>query len=190
MKAIFKCSKNICSALLAFMFLISCASNGDLAPAPNASFGNLEKAPQRDNVVYAAQPDENTVKMFKDQGFDVVINLRSMDEELGFDEEKMVLEQGIYYTRIPYLNNDDNTVINNDALTKVKEAVEEATENGHKVLVHCSHGLRAASTVGLILYRDYGHSIQEAEKISKSVGMRGNWIQTRFDKFVALHPQN
>lgn len=188
--------RNMCFALFLSLLLISCAGNNGTTnitvadAVPNSAFGNLELAPEKDNIVYAAQPDENTTLMFKDQGFDVVINLRGLDEDIGFDEEKLVLEQGIFYTHIPYLHDDDERMIDNDALTKIKQTIEEAKENNLKVLLHCSHGLRAASTLGLILYRDYGYSVQEAEQISKTVGMRGNWIQKRFDEFVGRIPQN
>ena len=192
------CRINQVGKLIAVLFvsllLISCSSTGKPTSnvvadnIPNSAFGNLEYAPEKDNVVYAAQPDENTVRMFKQQGFDVVINIRDVKEKIGFDEEKLVLEQGIFYTHIPYLNTDEDRMINNDALSKVKQAIEEAKENNHKVLLHCSHGLRAASTLGLILYRDHGYSVQDAEAMAKSVGMRGNWIQTRFDEFVSRIP--
>ena len=155
----------------------------------NAGFGNLEVALENENVVYAAQPDENTIYMLDDQGFDVVINLRGLNEDIGFDEEKLVLEQDILYQRIPYLNDDEDRMINNDALTKVKLALEAAKENNHKVLIHCSHGYRAASTLGLLMYRDNGYSAWISERASKSVGMQGGSIQRRFDEFVERIPQ-
>ncbi len=157
--------------------------------APNAAFGNLELAPVRDHITYAAQPDENTAALFKEQGFDLVINLRDISENIGFDEKALVEAQGITYMHIPYLNTDEARMINNDALSAVKTALDDAADNNQKVLLHCSHGLRAASTVGLILYRDYGYSKEAAEEIAKSVGMRGGWIQNRFDDFVSRYPQ-
>ena len=61
----------------------------------NLPFGNLETVPHLGNVVYAAQPDEATTRMLKDQGFDLVINIRELNEDLGFDEKTIIEEQGI-----------------------------------------------------------------------------------------------
>ena len=74
-----------------------------LTEKQQAPFGNLEKTPYFCNVVYASQPDAATVTMFKEQGFDIVINIRELNEAIGFDERKMVEEQGISYIQIPYL---------------------------------------------------------------------------------------
>ncbi len=148
-------------------------------------FGNLTNTPHYGNVVYAAQPDEDTVKMFKDQGFDVVINLREFNEDIGFDEKALVEEQGITYKQIPYMTAPTfEAEFSDEALTKVKAAIDEATAKGEKILLHCSHGQRVASTLGLILYRDYGYSREEAFDVAAAAGMVSEWSIPRFHRFI------
>lgn len=181
-------------SIVSLFFIFSNISYAQNAPStypdrlekgPNAPFGNLVNTPQVGNVVYAAQPDEQTVKMFKDQGFDVVINVRELNEDIGFDEKKLVEDQGIIYKQIPYLEAPDfNADLSDEALTKIKTAVDDAAAKGQKVLLHCSHGQRVASSLGMILYRDYGYSKEDAFKISTEAGMNSKWIVPKFHKFI------
>ncbi len=177
--------------ILLSVFISSCTqsttlSNVDrLEERQQAPFGNLEITPYLGNVVYAAQPDEETARMFKEQGFDLVINLRELNEDLGFDEKKIVEELGITYMQIPYLEEPDLSAdFSNDALSKVKTAIDEATDKGEKILLHCSHGQRAGSSLGMILYRDYGYSKEDAFKYATAAGMNSEWAVPKYHKFI------
>jgi uncharacterized protein (TIGR01244 family) len=154
-------------------------------------FGNLVITPHFGNVVYAAQPDEDTVKMFKDQGFDLVINIRELNEDIGFDEKKLVEDQGIIYKQIPYLTAPTfQAEFSDEALTKVKEAIDEATMKGQKILLHCSHGQRAGSSLGMILYRDYGYTKEAAFEAATAAGMNSEWAVPRFHRYIEKSVQS
>ena len=150
-----------------------------------APFGNLEITPYYGNVIYAAQPDEDTVKMFKDQDFDLVINIRELNEDIGFDERTLVEDQGITYLQIPYMMEPTfRSNFSNDALSQIKTVIDDATAKGQKIMLHCSHGQRAGSSLGMILYRDYGYSKDEAFKAATDAGMNSEWAVPRFWKFI------
>ncbi|MDG1996131.1 MAG: dual specificity protein phosphatase family protein [Emcibacteraceae bacterium] len=148
-------------------------------------FGNLVVTPYYGNVVYAAQPDEMTVGMFKDQGFDLVINLRELNEDLGFDEKALVEAQGITYTQIPYMQEPTfDSEFSDIALTKIMAVIDKASKKGKKILLHCSHGQRVASTLGAILYRDYGYSKEDAFKAATDAGMESEWSVPRYHRMI------
>ena len=177
--------------LITIVSTTACAQTAELAVTDrtregvHAPFGNLTNTPHYGNVVYAAQPDEETVKMFKDQGFDLVINLREFNEDLGFDEKALVEEQGITYKQIPYMTAPTfDAEFSDEALTEIKKVIDEATSRGEKILLHCSHGQRVASTLGLILYRDYGYSREDAFKVAADAGMVSEWSVPRFHRFI------
>ncbi len=177
--------------MLSFVSISACAQTAELAAtdrtkeAVHEPFGNLVNTPHYGNVVYAAQPDEETVGMFKEQGFNLVINLRELNEDIGFDEKKLVEDQGITYKQIPYLTAPTfEAEFSDEALTKVKEAIDEATAKGQKILLHCSHGQRAGSTLGMILYRDYGYSKEDAFEAATAAGMNSEWAVPRFHRFI------
>ncbi|MCC3861114.1 hypothetical protein [Pseudemcibacter aquimaris] len=151
----------------------------------NHAFGNLEKAPHLGNVVYAAQPDEATTKTFKEHGFDLVINIRGFNEDLGFDEKAAVESQGIEYKQIPYLTAPTfEAGFSHAALSEIKSVIDEASLAGKKILLHCSHGQRAGSTLGAILYRDYGYSKDDALKMSLAAGLSSEWGIERLHKML------
>ena len=177
--------------ILLSVSISSCAQTMTLSDAGRLQerqqnpFGNLENTPYFGNVVYAAQPDEDTARMLKEQGFDLVINLRELNEDLGFDERKIVEKQGITYVQIPYLEEPNfNADFSNDALSKVQTAIDEATDKGQKIFLHCSHGQRAGSSLGMILYRDYGYSKEEAFKYATAAGMNSEWAVPKYHKFI------
>ena len=178
-------------AIVTVAFTNACAQNAEIAATDrtlegaHAPFGNLVKTPHLGNVVYAAQPDEATIKMLKDQGFDVVINLREFNEDLGFNEKKLIEDQGIAYKQIPYLTAPSfEAEFSNEALSRVKAAIDDAAIKGQKVLLHCSHGQRAGSTLGMILYRDYGYTKEEAFKLATAAGMNSEWSVPRYHRFI------
>lgn len=152
---------------------------------PNTPFGNLTTMPHFGNVVYAAQPDEATAKMLKAKGFDLVINVRELNEDLGFDEKTVVEEQGITYKQIPYLTGPSFEVgFSHTALEEIKVEIDKASKSGKKILLHCSHGQRVASTLGAILYRDYGYSKEEAFKMSTAAGLQSEWGVPRYHQMI------
>ena len=152
---------------------------------PNLPFGNLKTTPHFGSVVYAAQPDEATTKMLKDQGFDLVINVRELNEDLGFDEKARVEEQGIEYKQIPYLTDPSFDVgFSHTALEQIKAEIDKASQKGQKILLHCSHGQRVASTLGAILYRDYGYSKEEAFKMAQAAGLESEWGVPRYHQMI------
>lgn len=188
-------SVKLSTILFALFLCASCAQSvsefSDSRPTERAQapFGNLEITPYFGNVVYAAQPDEATVKMLKDQEFDLVINIRELNEDLGFDEKGLVEGQGITYMQIPYLDEPNfDADFSNDALSEIKTAIDDATARGQKILLHCSHGQRAASSLGMILYRDYGYSKEDAFKAATDAGMNSEWAVPKFWKFVNTSP--
>ncbi|MCB2090155.1 MAG: dual specificity protein phosphatase family protein [Alphaproteobacteria bacterium] len=148
-------------------------------------FGNLKNTPYFGNVVYAAQPDADTVKMLKSEGFDLVINIRELNEDLGFDEKGLIEGQGITYMQIPYLTAPTfEAEFSDEALSKIKSVIDEATNKGQKILLHCSHGQRAGSSLGMILYRDYGYSKEEALAAATAAGMNSEWAVPRFHRYI------
>ncbi len=164
---------------------VAISDQARLTEKQQTPFGNLLITPYFGNVVYAAQPDADTVKMFKDQGFNLVINIRELNEDIGFNERKLIEDQGISYMQIPYLTAPNfNADFSNDALSKIKTVIDEATAKGQKIMLHCSHGQRAGSSLGMILYRDYGYSKQDALKAATAAGMNSAWAVPKFHKFI------
>ncbi|MDG1708867.1 MAG: sulfur transferase domain-containing protein, partial [Emcibacteraceae bacterium] len=139
-----------------------------------SSFGNLQKADHLGNIVYSAQPDENTIKMLKEQGFDMIVSVRYDDEKVDFDERKVVEENGMSFIRIPYFKGSiDDKVRNVDdaGIAELSKMLNTATMNGSKVFMHCQSGQRASAALGSLLARDYGYSKEQAIDIAAKAGL-------------------
>jgi protein tyrosine phosphatase (PTP) superfamily phosphohydrolase (DUF442 family) len=111
--------------------------------------------------------------MLKYHGINLVISIRALNEKPGFDERKAVEEQGIAYVQIPYMKGRG---IDNDGLTEIMSIVNAAGENGTKMMLHCTHSQRAGSLLGTALYRDYGYSKEDANKIAKEAGLTSEFL--------------
>jgi len=127
---------------------------------------------QYGHVIFADQPDKETVGMFNDQGIKMVINIRGETEDEGFDERKAVEEQGIAYVQIPYMKGRE---IDGAAVDEILDLVAMTGQSGSKVLLHCTHSQRAGSLLGAALVRA-GHSREQANEIAQDAGMTSEFI--------------
>ena len=139
-----------------------------------APFGNLEQTPRLGNVVYAKQPDVETIKMLKDKGFKMVVSVKFHDEETDFNERKIVEENGMSFVHIPYYKgsyDDRPRQVSDAGVAALKEILDATSKAGSKVLLHCASGQRASATLGAVLYRDYGYSKEEAFSYAEKAGL-------------------
>ena len=83
-----------------------------------------------------------------------------------------------------YIYIPSNSEFSDVALNKIKLAIDDGTRKGLKILLHCSHGQRVASTLGAILYRDYGYTVEEAFGAANKAGMMSEWSVPRFYRLV------
>ncbi|WP_339862904.1 beta-lactamase hydrolase domain-containing protein [Paremcibacter congregatus] len=131
-----------------------------------AALGDLPQTFSLHGRIYmAGQPDEATLASLKDQGFDMVINIRS-PQEMTFDEQTIVTAQGLDYHNLPLMKDgaiDDQTV------TDIHQVIEASP--GKKILLHCSSGNRVAGWFGAHLARDMHMSPEEAIATAKQAGL-------------------
>jgi len=129
-------------------------------------FGNLKNLHSlNDRVYFTGQPDPATLGRLKDQGFAVVINIRG-PEEMTFDEQAVVMENGLAYHNLPLLKEGR---IADAAVAAIHAALQQ--RRGQKILFHCSSGNRAAAWLGAHLARDMGYDVEAAVALAKQAGM-------------------
>ena len=123
------------------------------------------------DLVLAGQPDAKTFQELVRLGVDVVINLRSMDEP-GSDDRPLIDGLGLTYYRIPI---SSETAISQDA-AKTVSSIVEAFE-GHKILVHCHTGRRAAAWFAIYLYSQENLPLDQAMALAKKAGLQGRSME-------------
>jgi uncharacterized protein (TIGR01244 family) len=95
-----------------------------------------------DGITSAGQPDEAGFKVFADQGYTTVIDLRTAGEDRGLDEPAVVESLGMEYVLLPIARDG----INFDSAKTLDELIEAADG---PVLVHCGSANRVGALLAL-----------------------------------------
>ena len=189
----FLVTRVLCGSLMIFYSLLlsapsTYAQTADLITEKSQTpFGNLDKTPYLGNVVYSQQPDEKTIPLLKEQGVKMVLSVRYDDEPVGFDARKLIEENGMSFVQISYLKgsiNDTVRHVDDDAVTQIKQVIENIAAGGGKILLHCASGQRAGAALGSILYRDYGFSKEDARKYAEKAGLTSKNTGEVYDRYI------
>jgi len=119
----------------------------------------LDQAPnlfQSGDMFFSGQPSLGTLEWLKDQGVDLVINLRTEDEnedfaETAFNEEEQVDKLKMDYFSLPVSGHDGYSPEN------LKKFAEALNGKYKKVLIHCGSAGRVTNFMMayLVEYKDY-----------------------------------
>ena len=95
-----------------------------------------------DGITAAGQPDEAALKVFADQGYRTVIDLRTAGEDRGIDEPAIIEALGMDYVLLP---------IGRDAITfESAKTLDQLIKDAEgPVLVHCGSSNRVGALLAL-----------------------------------------
>ena len=131
------------------------------APASATEF-----AEPRPGLHTGAQPTAEDLATLSQQGVRTVIDLRTDEEDRGFDEATEVERQGMRYVRLPVGGADDLTAANAAAL---KQALDES---GDGVLLHCASGNRVGALLALMAAQHEDATPAQAMDFGKRAGLK------------------
>jgi len=116
-----------------------------------------------DGVTSAGQPDEAGFRVFAEEGYVAVIDIRTEGEDRGLDEPLVVEELGMEYVSFP-IGRDDITV------AKAEELAELLDQYDEPVLVHCGSANRVGALFALKAFSDTGDA-ELALEVGRDGGM-------------------
>jgi uncharacterized protein (TIGR01244 family) len=116
----------------------------------------------------AGQPEEEHLKRLAEAGYKIVIDLRTSEEDPGFDEPEVVQKAGMEYVNIPV----GHETIEEETFGRFRELINDPERR--PVLVHCSSANRVGALLLPYLVLDEGKSPEEAEEIASRVGLRSD----------------
>lgn len=154
-------------ALAALMFISACA---DELTATSPLKVDLKEVVATGEVVPvdgftpAGQPDASALKVFADNGYEAVIDLRTTSEDRGMDEPTVVEELGMRYVSMP-IDADDITFESAAALDDLLASFEGP------VLLHCASSNRVGALLALRASAK-GMDDEEAIELGQRAGMR------------------
>jgi uncharacterized protein (TIGR01244 family) len=137
-------------ALLVLLALSACtgdANEADLTGVSSlkvdlAAVSETGKVVPVDGISAAGQPDEAQFKVFADNGYVAVIDLRTEGEDRGLDEPVVVEGLGMEYVSLP-IGRDDITI------EKARELDALMSAYDAPVLVHCASSNRVGALFAL-----------------------------------------
>lgn len=145
--------------LILFVFLALCACTGvaneDGASGVSslkvdlAAVARTGKVVPVDGITSAGQPDADQFKVFADNGYAAVIDLRTAGEGRGLDEPAVVEGLGMEYVSLP-IGRDDIT------MEKARELDALIDQFDGPVLVHCASANRVGALLALKTYDETG----------------------------------
>jgi uncharacterized protein (TIGR01244 family) len=118
-----------------------------------------------DGVTTAGQPDEAGFKVFADNGYAAVIDLRTAGENRGLEEPEVVESLGMDYINLP-IGRDGITFANAKALQSLIQAYDEP------VLVHCGSANRVGALFALSEYLE-SEDAEAALEAGRAAGLTG-----------------
>jgi uncharacterized protein (TIGR01244 family) len=110
-----------------------------------------------DGISTAGQPDEAAFRVFAENGYVAVIDLRTPGENRGLDEPAFVAGLGMDYVPFPIDSGEDIT------LDKAKELDELLAQYDEPVLVHCASANRVGALLALREFLASGDADQALE---------------------------
>ena len=117
-----------------------------------------------DGVTMAGQPDVAALKVFAENGYVAVIDLRTKDEDRGLDEPAVVAGLGMEYVSMP-IDRDDITIEKARELDALLDAYDEP------VLLHCASSNRIGALIALNFYDETGDA-ELALEMGRAAGMK------------------
>lgn len=130
--------------------------------ADELSAGNV--APLHVRFVASGQPDEAALRAIADAGFVAVVDLRSVNEDRGLDEQATINRLGMSYASLPISGAADITFDNATVLDLILANYEG------RVLVHCLSGNRVGALYAL-REKLLGASFDDALAVGKAAGL-------------------
>lgn len=147
------------------LVVIFLANSGALFKVNGLNMRN--QAHPTDALMTGGQPSLADLAVLKERGITTVINLRGLNEKLGFDESAELEKLGMAYVQIPMSSAKDLTKEN---ASKLDAALKDIKGTA---LIHCASGNRVGALLALREFQINGKSAEESMAFGTKSGMTG-----------------
>jgi protein tyrosine phosphatase (PTP) superfamily phosphohydrolase (DUF442 family) len=119
-----------------------------------------------EGVATAGQPEQEHLERLAEAGYRTVLDIRTLEEDPGFDESETVRNAGMEYVNMPLEVKPE--AFTDEVFDRARELL--ADPDHRPILVHCASAVRVAPLLIPYLILDEGRSSDEAVKIASQVG--------------------
>jgi protein tyrosine phosphatase (PTP) superfamily phosphohydrolase (DUF442 family) len=128
---------------------------------------------------FSGQPDEEALRQAKENGVEVVVNLRDPGES-DWDERSAVETLGMTYYNVPVQKTGPFT---RESFSRIDTVLEE--HEGAGILIHCSSSNRAGGWFATHLVEDHQMSVDDALAVGRKTGITKDGITIRVRGYLA-----
>ena len=119
-----------------------------------------------EGVATAGQPEQEHLEQLAEAGYRTVLDLRTSEEDPGFDEPETVRSAGMEYMNMPLEMKPE--AFTDEVFDRARELLTDPERR--PILVHCASAVRVAPLLIPYLILDEGRSPDEAVGIASEVG--------------------
>lgn len=131
------------------------------------------------HLFFSEQPDVATLIEAREQGVDVIINLREPGET-NWDEARAVADAGLAYYNVPIAAS--GTTFDAVAMREISTLVQKHSDR--KILLHCSSGNRAGAWLAIHLVHDHGMDEDSSITIAEKAGLTKPVMEARVREYL------
>jgi protein tyrosine phosphatase (PTP) superfamily phosphohydrolase (DUF442 family) len=118
------------------------------------------------DIATAGQPEQEHLERLAEAGYRTVLDVRTLEEDPGFDESKTVRSAGMEYVNMPLEVKPE--AFTDQVFDRARELL--ADPERRPILVHCASAVRVVPLLIPYLILDEGRSPDEAVEIASQVG--------------------
>jgi protein tyrosine phosphatase (PTP) superfamily phosphohydrolase (DUF442 family) len=119
-----------------------------------------------EGVATAGQPEQEHLERLAEAGYRTVLDVRTFEEDPGFNEAETVRKAGMEYVNMPLEVKPE--AFSDEVFDRARELL--ADPDRRPILVHCASAVRVAPLLIPYLILDEGRSPDEAVEIASRVG--------------------
>lgn len=157
--------------------LVALAAFAAQAQTPDPTEGLMNGAQPLPGITTAGQPDEQSIDKLADAGYVAVIDLRTPEEDRGFDEKSAVESRGMKYISLPIGGASAVTYENASLLDETLSKIDGP------VLLHCASSNRVGALLSL-REKMHGATNEEALTLGDEAGLSSlrKTVETRLSE--------
>jgi protein tyrosine phosphatase (PTP) superfamily phosphohydrolase (DUF442 family) len=119
-----------------------------------------------EGIATAGQPEQEHLERLAQAGYRTVFDVRTLEEDPGFDESETVRKAGMEYVNMPLEVKPE--AFTDEVFERARELLADPGQR--PILVHCASAVRVAPLLIPYLILEEGRSPDEAVKIASQVG--------------------
>ena len=128
---------------------------------------------------FLGQPSADELAQLRDEGIDIVVNLRP-DSEMDWDEAAVAAGLGLDYYSVPIARS--GAAFERESIERISAIVDANPDRD--IVLHCSSGNRVAAWYAVYLVQRHGLSLEEALHTARVRGLVRAGSEKRIEAYL------